>query len=304
MSTEHFDLLVVGGGKGGKTLAARLAREGRRVAMVERGMIGGSCINVACIPTKTLVRSAKVVDLARRAARHGIRIEVAPVDAVAVRARKREVVAEMVARNRKAFDDSGLELILGTARFVAPKTVAVRLAGGGERTLFGEQVVVNTGTRPSAPDVPGLAAAGALDSELIQELDRIPERLVVLGGGVIGCELGQVFARFGSRVVIVDRNERLMPREEPEVVEELRHAFDEDGIEVVTGASVSEVAGRSGSEVRVRVRSGAGERAIEGTHLLVALGRVPNTDGLDAASAGIELDERGFVRVNDRLETT
>ena len=307
MQASHFEFAILGGGKGGKTLAVKMASAGRSVVMIEKGMIGGSCINVACIPSKTMVRSAKIAELARRAAEFGIRVSAERAEAVGVRARKRAVVAEMVERNRANFQRSGMTLLIGEGRFINSRTLEVRLADGQTREVTADKIFVNTGTRPALPAMPGLGEARPLNSESVQELDRLPEHLIILGGGYIGCEFAQMFQRFGSRVTLIDRSERFLKREDTDVGEHVRAIFKDDGIDVRTGASVERVEGRSGESVRVRLRgagSGASGDVVEGTHLLTALGRTPNTEHLNAAAAGIELDDRGFIKVNDRLETT
>jgi pyruvate/2-oxoglutarate dehydrogenase complex dihydrolipoamide dehydrogenase (E3) component len=304
MPTEQFEFAIVGGGKGGKTLAVKMASAGRRVVMVERGMIGGSCINVACIPTKTLVKSAKVLELAQRAATFGIRVRIDGVDPEGVRERKRAVVATMVKRNQDTFDRSGMTLLIGSARFTGPRALEVHLRDGGTRTITAEKVFINTGTRPALPNVSGLAAAAPLNSESVQELTRLPEHLVVLGAGYIGCEFAQIFRRFGSRVTLIDRAERFLPREDADVAEQLLAVFREEGIEVINGAAVERVEGISGRGVKIFIRTATGERSVEGSDVLVAVGRVPNTEELNLQAAGVETDSRGFVKVNERLETT
>lgn len=306
MPTDHFEIAVIGGGKGGKTLAAKMASAGRSVVMIEQGMIGGSCINVACIPTKTMIRSAELAEAVRRAgdALVGARAPDEQVDMVNVRARKRAVVAEMVARNQGNFDRSGMTLLIGTARFTAPRTVEVHLQDGARRTLTADKVFINTGTRPALPPIPGLAGAHALDSESIQELDRVPSHLIVLGGGYVGCEFAQMFRRFGSRVTIVEQSATFLAREDRDVADEVRKCFAADGIDVVLAASVRSVEGESGESVRLFLETPSGERILEGSHLLTALGRVPNTEELNLAAARVETDDRRFIRVNDRLETS
>jgi pyruvate/2-oxoglutarate dehydrogenase complex dihydrolipoamide dehydrogenase (E3) component len=304
MTIEQFEFVIVGGGKGGKTLAAKMAAAGQQVAMVEKGMIGGTCINVACIPTKTMVKSAKAAELARHAADFGIQLLFNGADLPGIRDHKRAVVAEMVGRNQANFDQSGMALLIGTARFSGPRTVEVRLQDGGVRTLAGEKVFINTGTRPALPLIPGLSDARPLNSESIQELDRLPEHLIILGGGYVGCEFAQMFGRFGSQVTMVERSEVFLPREDPDVAEQVLQIFHEDGIEVLLGANVQRVEGLSGQTVRVRLQTPAGERVVEGSDLLAALGRVPNTEELNLPAAGVETDGRGFIKVNERLETT
>ena len=304
MPPEHFDVLIVGGGKGGKTLAVDLAMAGHRTAMVERGMIGGSCINVACIPTKTMVQSAKVAELAKRAAEYGIRVDFRGVDPVGVRQRRQAVVSGMVKLNQANFDKSGMTLVLGEARFVGPRAVQVRSAQGGVRLLEGDKVFINLGTRPGLVPLPGLTEAKPLTSESIQELDRLPEHLIVFGGGYIGCEFAQMFRRFGSRVTLLERGPRFLPREDADIGEQVLSIFREDGIEVLLGTEIQRVEGRSGAEVRLLLRTPAGERQLTGSDLLVALGRVPNTDTVNLSAGGVEVDARGFINVNERLETS
>jgi pyruvate/2-oxoglutarate dehydrogenase complex dihydrolipoamide dehydrogenase (E3) component len=304
MLAEHFEFAVVGGGKGGKTLAAQMASSGRRVVMIEKGMIGGTCINVACIPTKTMVKSAKVAELARRAAEFGIRIRFEGADPVGVRERKRAVVAEMVGRNQANFDRSGMTLLIGTARFSGPCSLEVQLRDGGMRELSADKLFINTGTRPALPELPGLADARPLNSESLQELERLPDHLIVLGGGYVGCEFAQMFRRFGSRVTLIERSGTFLPREDPDVAEQILGIFREDGIDVLLGAAVQRVEGVSGQSIRIMLQTLSGEQAVEGSDLLTALGRVPNTEELNLPAAGVEMDSRGFIKVNDRLETT
>jgi probable pyridine nucleotide-disulfide oxidoreductase len=294
----------VGGGKGGKTLAAQMATSGRSVVMIEKGMIGGSCINVACIPTKTLVKSAKVADLAARAAEFGIHLTLDGADPLGVRAHKRSVVTLMVGRNQANFDRSGMTLLIGAARFTGPRTLDVRLRDGGTRRISAEKVFINTGTRPAVPALPGLAGAQPLTSESIQELDRLPDHLLILGGGYIGCEFAQMFRRFGSRVTIIEQAGQFLPREDADVAEQALRIFQEDGIDVLLGAHTQRIEGVSGQRVRVALQTADGERTLEGSDLLVALGRAPNTEELNLPAAGVAVDERGFVQVNERLETT
>jgi pyruvate/2-oxoglutarate dehydrogenase complex dihydrolipoamide dehydrogenase (E3) component len=210
----------------------------------------------------------------------------------------------MVARNQANFDRSGMTLLIGTARFRGPRELDVSLFGGGVRRLAADQVFINTGTRPALPPLPGLAAAQPLNSETIQELNHLPEQLIVLGGGYVGCEFAQMFRQFGSRVTLIERSMDFLPREDRDVAEQVLGILRDGGIEVMVGAQVQSVEGRSGEAVRVALQTPAGAKMVEGTHLLAALGRVPNTEDLNLAAAGVATDSRGFVQVNDRLETT
>ncbi|MCX4403873.1 FAD-dependent oxidoreductase [Streptomyces sp. NBC_01764] len=296
---EDVDLLVVGGGKAGKTLAMDLARAGRRVVMVERGMIGGTCINVACIPTKSLVTSSRLVRRAATAQSLGLSLGKVEVDLDMLRSHKEGVVADMVNLNQHQFLDSGMDLVLGTARFVAERTVEIDLNDGGRRVVRGADVVINTGTVPHLPSVPGLADVDPLNSETIMRLERIPERLIVIGGGYVGLEFAQMFAAFGSRVTVLDRNSRLLPQEDADISTVLAECLREDGVEVLTDVAVKEVA-RDEDGVRVVLEDG---RVLVADDVLAATGRDPVTRDLGLDAAGVRTDERGFVRVDDTLAT-
>jgi pyruvate/2-oxoglutarate dehydrogenase complex dihydrolipoamide dehydrogenase (E3) component len=296
---EDVDLLVVGGGKAGKTLAMDSARAGRRVVMVERGMIGGTCINVACIPTKSLVTSARLLRRLAGAESLGIRLEKAEVDLELLRSHKQGVVSDMVDLNLRQFLDSGMDFVLGTARFVAERTVEIELDNGDRRAVRGADVVINTGTVPHVAGLPGLAGADPLTSESIMDLRRIPESLLVIGGGYVGLEFAQMFAAFGSRVTVLERGARLLKHEDADIAQALTGFLGEDGVELVTDAAVKEVA-REGSTVTVLLEDGRRLRAEE---VLAATGRSPVTRDLGLEAAGVRTDERGFVRVDDRLAT-
>jgi probable pyridine nucleotide-disulfide oxidoreductase len=303
---ENYEVLIVGGGKAGKTLAADLGRAGKQVALVERGMIGGTCINVGCIPTKALVKSAKVAELTARAREFGIHLENWKANMADVLAHKRAVVEGMVGLNWNNLHCAlGDRFILGDARFVAPRTISVRPADGGpERQFQGDKVFINLGAKTSLPEIPGLLDAQPLTSQSALELDRLPRHLLILGGGYIGVELGQAFRRFGAAVTIVQHGAHLLSTEDPDVSEAIEAAFKEDGIDVVLNADVDSVTGRSNGHVSLKLLTSAGERTIEGSDLLIAAGRKPMTDGIGLDLAGVELDPRGFIRVNDRLETS
>lgn len=302
--SEHFEYAVVGGGKGGKTLAIELAASGHRTVMIERGLIGGSCIRVACIPSKTMVRSAKVMEFARRAANYGIEVASPKANMAAVRQHKQAVVDGLTEVNWKQFVASGMTFLLGTARFVGPRAIEVQLAEGGTRQILAERVVINTGTRPYFPPIPGLAEAGALSSQTLMELDYLPEHLLILGGGYIALEFAQMFRRFGSRVTLLVRGEQLVAQEDADIAAEILKIFKEDGIEVLFSTDVQRVERTATGLVRLSLSGLSGETSVEGSDLLVATGRIPNTENLNLAAAGVDVDERGYVVVNERLEAT
>ncbi|MEA2872777.1 MAG: hypothetical protein QOH67_2753 [Hyphomicrobiales bacterium] len=301
---ERFENIVLGGGEAGKYMAWELARWGRRVAVVEKGLIGGSCPNIACLPSKNVIHSAKVADLIRGATTFGPRPGPLSVDMAGVRQHKRDMVDGLISIHKARFAVDGLEFILGEGRFVAPRTIEVRLPQGGTRRLEGERVFLNLGTHAAIPDIPGLSGAAPLTHVEALELDRFPAHLIVLGGGYVGLEMAQAFRRFGSRVTVIDQAPQLAPREDPDVAEAIHSIFTDDGIDVVLEASIDAIDGRSGDQVRVLLRTPGGERAIDGSDLLVAAGRTPNTRGIGLESAGIGMDSRGCVKVNERLETT
>jgi len=296
----QYDILILGGGKAGKTLAMDQAQAGRKVALVEVGMIGGACINVACIPTKTLVRSAQVVDLVRHSAAFGAIASAPAVDMAVVARRTAGVVAEMVDFHLRAFKASGLELVLGWGRFVEPRVIEVA-TDSGPRRLTGTRIYLDLGTRAAIPPVPGLADAAPLTHVEILKLDVLPRRLLILGGGYIGMEMAQAFRRLGSEVVVIEHGPQLAGREDDDFAAAIQDLFQEDGIELALRAGDANVTGRSGESVTVRLGDG---RSYTGSHLLVAAGRQPMTRNIGLDVAGVELDARGFIKVDDRLQTT
>ncbi|MGO4447070.1 FAD-dependent oxidoreductase [Mycobacterium sp. 2YAF39] len=302
--TEQFDALILGSGNGGMYLAWHLAQSGQRTAVVERRWIGGSCPNINCLPTKNEIASAKVADLARHAATFGLDTGPVAVDMERVRQRKRDMVDYMVDGTRKQYENTGAELVMGSGRFVAPRTIEVQLVDGGARTLTADRVFLNLGTHAAIPDVPGLAEAAPMTNIELLELDYVPAHLIVLGGGYVGLELGQAYRRFGSSVTIVQHGAQIAANEDGDVADELRRLFADEGVEVVESADTVAVRGRTGSEVTVEVRTPSGDRRIEGSDLLIATGRVPNTAGIGLDIAGVRVDDRGFLDVDDRLETT
>ena len=301
---ERFEILILGSGAGGKLLAWHMARSGRRTAVVERRWIGGSCPNINCLPSKNEIWSAKVAHLVHHAAQYGTVTGPVATDMARVRQRKRDMVESEVAAHLQNYKTSGAELILGAGRFVAPKTLEVRLNDGGTRVLAGDQVFLNVGTHAAIPSVPGLETAQPLTNIEALELDYLPPHLIVLGGGYVGLEFAQAYRRFGSRVTVIQRGPQLMEREDPDVANEVQRILSDEGIRVLVAAETLHVHGRSGKEVSLVVRTPSGEQNIEGSDILVAAGRIPNTAGIGLEEAGVELDSRGYIRVNDRLETS
>lgn len=301
---ERFEVLVLGSGTAGKLVAWHMAQSGRRTAVVERRWIGGSCVNVACMPSKNEISGARVAHLARRAAQFGIMTGSVAIDMATVRRRKREMVERQIAKHLQNYKASGAELIMGNGRFLAPKTLEVTLNDGGTRLLAGDRVFLNVGTHAAVPSVPGLDAARPLTHIEALELDYLPPHLIVIGGGYAGLELAQAYRRFGSNVTIIESGPQLMAREDIDVSQEMRRILSDEGIQVLVEAQLLQVRGRSGEKVSLIVRTASGEQTIDGSDILVAVGRIPNTAGLGLEDAGVELDGRGYIRVNERLETS
>lgn len=298
---EQFDLLVIGGGKAGKTLATERAKAGEKVAMVERAMIGGTCINVGCIPTKALVSSARALRAARRLAEFGLAAAGEPAaDLPLLRAHKDGIVSALSAANRKQFSDAGIHLVIGEASFVAPRTVSVALGDGGARRLHGKTVVINTGMRPFLPPIPGLVAARPLTSETLLRLDALPRSILILGGGYIGAEFASLLAAFGVRVTLLADAAGLIPREDPEVSAAVKQIFEREGVVVHTGVETTGV--RRGADGLVALTSRDG-REFCAEEILVAVGRTPDTTGLNLSAAGVKITPRGFVEVDEFLRT-
>jgi pyruvate/2-oxoglutarate dehydrogenase complex dihydrolipoamide dehydrogenase (E3) component len=301
---ERFEILVIGSGESGKHLTWNLAQAGHRTAVVERKYIGGSCPNVACLPSKNVIRSAKANWFAKHGGEYGIRTGSVSTDMKGVFARRRKMVEGEVQFHFDRFKATGADLIRGEARFVAPKTVEVHLNDGGRRTITGDRVFLDLGSRSTVPDIAGLAAAKPMTHVEALDLDRLPEHVIILGGGYVGLELAQALRRFGSEVTVITHGRQIASKEDPDVAQALLDNFTTEGVEVLLETRVRDVQGVSGKKVSVRVENSQGEDAIEGTDLLVATGRTPNTRGIGLEMAGIELDLRGYIKVNDRLETT
>jgi pyruvate/2-oxoglutarate dehydrogenase complex dihydrolipoamide dehydrogenase (E3) component len=301
---EKYEVLVLGSGAGGKLLAWHLAAAGRRTVVVERKWIGGSCPNVNCLPSKNEIWSAKVADLVHHAAKFGMVTGASAIDMTRVRQRKRDMVEGLIAMHLDKYRASGAELVMGSGRFVAPKTIEVHLNEGGTRALAGDRVFLNVGTRAAIPAIPGLSDAGPLTNIELLELGRLPEHLIVIGGGYVGLEFAQAYRRFGSRVTVVENGPQLLGREDPDVAAELLQVLRAEEIEILLGVEVLGVEGRSGQSVRLRVRTEGKERPLAGSDILAATGRTPSTSGIGLDLAGVQLDARGYISVNDRLETS
>jgi pyruvate/2-oxoglutarate dehydrogenase complex dihydrolipoamide dehydrogenase (E3) component len=300
---EQFDAVVIGSGQGGNPLAKALAKAGKKTAVIEREHVGGTCVNEGCTPTKTMVASARVAYLARRSGDFGVNCGSVAIDMVKIRERKRAIVKSFREGNERGLKETDCDaIIMGEASFAGSKLVRVACNGGGERLLKGELIFINTGLRSTIPKIEGLADLPYLDNRSVMELDEIPPHLIVLGGGYIGLEFGQLFRRLGSAVTIIQSRQKLLTREDDDVADEVKKILEEDGIGVLLNTSARSVR-REGKGVAITVKVGGGEREVSGSHLLLAVGRIPDTDKLNLAAAGIEVHEHGFVRVNEYLET-
>jgi pyruvate/2-oxoglutarate dehydrogenase complex dihydrolipoamide dehydrogenase (E3) component len=302
-SIERFDAIIIGSGQGGVPLSSTLAGAGWRTVLVERQFIGGTCVNVGCTPTKTMVASGRVAYLTRRGQDYGIHTSDLLIDMHRIRQRKRDIVESFRSGSQARLEKTeNLGLVFGEASFVDNKSVAVRMRDGSERQLSAEKIFVNAGCRPAVPEIDGLKNVAFLDSTSIMELEEVPEHLVVLGGGYVGLEFGQLFRRLGSRVTIVQRGGQLLAGEDADVAEEVANILTQDGVEVLLNTKAQGVSKR-GARVKVTIQSGEQSREVEGSHLLIATGRVPNSETLKLSAAGVAADGHGFIKVNEKLET-
>ena len=301
---ERYEILVIGSGESGKWMTWTMAQAGRRTAVVERKYVGGSCPNIACLPSKNVIRSAKTNWFANHGAEYGISSGPVSTDMKGVFARKRKMVEGEVQFHLDRFKTTGADLLRGEARFVAPKTVQVRLNEGGQRTITGDKVLLDLGSHSVIPDIPGLLDAKPMTHVEALDLDRLPAHVIVLGGGYVGLELAQALRRFGSAVTVIERGPQVTAAEDPDVAQAVQENFTSEGVHVLLNTQVRKVEGLSGDKIRVRIDGPTGEQTIEGSDLLVATGRTPNTRGIGVEAAGIELDAHGYIKVNERLETT
>jgi pyruvate/2-oxoglutarate dehydrogenase complex dihydrolipoamide dehydrogenase (E3) component len=296
---ENFDAIVIGVGQAAPALCARLDKEGLKTALIERKLLGGTCVNNGCIPTKTLIASARAIHTGRRGGEFGFAVQGLQVDMRAVKARKDAVVkhssdglAKWIAGMKK------MELIRGQARFVAPHRVAV-----GARSLEAPRIFVNVGARAAVPDMPGVREVPFLTNSTIMDVDFLPEHLLIVGGSYIGLEFAQMYRRFGSRVTVIERSDKLLPREDDDVAAEIRAILERDGVAIRTGAQCMALA-RRGERVAAEMQCREGEPLAEGSHVLLAVGRKANTDDLGLAQAKIDVDERGYIKVDDQCRTS
>jgi pyruvate/2-oxoglutarate dehydrogenase complex dihydrolipoamide dehydrogenase (E3) component len=301
---EEYDLVILGSGAAGKLISWTLAKKGMKTAVVERKYVGGSCPNIACLPSKNVIHSAKVASYFRRSEEFGITKDNWKIDMTAVRERKRKMVTSLVDVHLDLYKNSGAELAMGTGRFTGPKTIEVTFADGSVRVLHGKQVVINTGTRATVEAIPGLREAKPLTHVEALELDRIPEHLLVLGGGFVGLEFAQAMRRFGSRVTLIEHNARLLHREDVDISKAMHALFRDEGIDVLTGTRVNRIERESGKSVKLIADRDGSAVVLDGSHLLVAAGRTPNTDGIGLELAGVEITSGGYIKVNERLQTT
>ncbi len=301
---EVYDLLILGSGAGAKLLAWTFAAQGQRVAAVERKYVRGACPNIACLPSKNVIHTAQVVHDVRRSEEFGVSVDSFRVNMPAVRERKRRMVQGLVDTHLALYKQSGAELIMASGKFVGPKTLEATLPDGTKRLLQGKNVVIGIGTHAAIGNIPGLASAKPLTHVEALELDVVPEHLIVLGAGYVGLEFAQAMRRFGSKVTLIDRNHRVIHHEDDDATEGLQNLLQDEGIELVLNAKIKHVSGVSGESVQVTVEHNGVEKSLEGTHLLVAAGRVPNTKDIGLELAGVELTEHGYIKVNERLETT
>jgi len=303
-SITHYDAIVIGAGQAGGPLSTTLARAGWKTALIERVHVGGTCVNEGCTPTKTMVASGRVAYLARRGADYGVQTGPVTIDMTKVRQRKRDIVDSFRTGSQRRIEQTeGVDLLIGEAAFTDPKTLEVRLNHGEARQLTANTILINAGARPAKPSVTGIENVATLDSTSIMELDEVPEHLLVVGGGYIGLEFGQMFRRFGSQVTVIQRGANLLAREDSDVAEEVASIMREDGLEVLLETKPVSVKQLSQGNIQLTVQTKTGERTLTGSHVLMAAGRVPNTDWLNLDAAGIQADKRGFIQANERLET-
>ncbi|MGV8059810.1 MAG: dihydrolipoyl dehydrogenase family protein [Smithellaceae bacterium] len=301
---NHYKNIILGCGEAGKYISWTLARSGQKTAVIERRYIGGSCPNIACLPSKNVIYSAKVAELCKRAGEFGIIIDNARIDMTSVFRRKHSMVEDLIKVHLEKFRESGAELIMGEGSFVAPKRIEINLKNGEKRELTADRIFLDLGTSATVNPIPGLWETGAYTHIEALNLNRLPDHLIVLGGGYVGLEMAHTFRRFGSKVTIIEYGPQIAQREDPDVSQAIMQFFKEDGIEIILSGEVIRVEGRNGEKVQLLVRIQEDEKVIEGTDILIATGRTPNTKNIGLERAGVEVGSKGYIKVNERLETT
>ncbi|MFD2872842.1 mercuric reductase [Mucilaginibacter ximonensis] len=304
MKPKQYDAIVIGAGQAGLPLAKKLANAGKKTILIERRWVGGTCVNDGCTPTKTWVASAKAAYMAASSAALGVKIKSYKVDLGLIKKRKDDIVINARKGSTKAAEETpNLELIFGEAEFTDVKTITVRLNDGGTRLLKAEWIFLNVGARTFIPDIEGLQDIDYLTSTSILELDKVPDNLLVLGGNYIGLEFGQMFRRFGSKVTVLERSARLVPREDEDICAEMRKLLELENINVQTGSQAVKFKQNKKGKIIATIKNAGHEKKEKFSHVLVAAGRVPNSDTLNLAKAGVKTDEKGYIKVNSKLET-
>ncbi len=303
-ATTHYDAIVIGAGQSGGPLSTDLAKAGYKTAIIEREHVGGTCVNEGCTPTKTMVASARVAYLAKRAADYGVNTGPVSVDMTVVRKRKRDIVESFRIGSQSRIEKTeGVDLMVGEAAFIGPKMVEVHLNNGEVRQLTADAIFINTGDRPAKPPLEGLENVPSFNSTTIMELDEVPDHLLIVGGGYIALEFGQMFRRFGSQVTIIQRGKQVLAREDADIAEEVTKILREDGIEILLETDTSRVAQDANGTIQLTVKTTDGGRTLSGSHLLIGTGRTPNTDKLNVDATGVKVDKKGNIPTDEKLET-
>jgi pyruvate/2-oxoglutarate dehydrogenase complex dihydrolipoamide dehydrogenase (E3) component len=302
---DTYDAVIIGSGQAGNPLAVKFGVSGKKVALVEKEHIGGSCVNVGCSPTKTMEASGRVAHLVSRAADYGVTITGSvTMNMETVRRRKRDIVTSFSSGDEAKLKRRGVEIVWGEARFTSGKEIEVALNDGSTRRMKADLIFIDTGTRPVVPEIDGLPEFSVLNNATIMEVDQVPEHLIIIGGGYVGMEFARMFRRFGSKVTVVHRGSHVLSQEDEDLAEAIQEIFQKDGIRIVLEADTHNATQDPDGTIYLRLTCGDVEETISGSHLLLAAGRIPNTDMLNLAAAGVEMDNRGYILTDDRLQTT
>lgn len=301
---KHYDAIIIGSGQGGTPLARKLAEHGWKTALIEKKHVGGTCINVGCTPTKTMIASAKVAYTVAHAAKYGVQAKAEGVQMKTVLARKQEVVESFRNGSQQRLQQTDkLDLLFGTASFIAEKKIKLQLNDGGEDIMTATYFFLDTGTRPAIPAVDGLAEAGYFTSETLMEEETIPEHLLVIGGGYVGLEFGQMYRRFGAKVTVLEHGQRFLPKEDEDVAHTIKQFLNNEAIDIYTSANLVRVQGKA-PHIIATVNINGAEKTIQCSHILISAGRIPNTEELNLPLAGVEVNKKGFIVVDEKLQTT